>query len=248
MDKSSRSSPLHTLSLDDDWSSNPAIEWIVAHKHFFIWGFVALLIALLASSRLITWQTLDAEKDFFQAQTLFTQFEKDANNTENNFTATDLSQLESIMNRYPELKPKYQGALAQTLLVTGQVPQAQEMISDIFKRTAPDHLQLFQSYTNGSVLIQQKQYANALQHAKELKSTLEQSGLETHTALYIYNLVRMATLYQEMGQPNEELKTWEELESQTLNLDTLLAVTQAFQIGNISLDQYIEERKQELKH
>jgi hypothetical protein len=247
MNKSSNSSSLNNIHFDEDWTSHPAIEWLSNHKNILIWVFAGLIIALIFATRLITWRTLDAEKDFFQAQTAFTQFEQTAGNaTDGTATAADLEQLQVIMQRHPELKPKYEGSLAQTLLITGQVPQAQAYIEDIFKRTEPDHLQLYQNYTQTSVLIGQERYADALQNAKQLKSDLDQIGAGANPILYVYNLIRLAMLHQQMGQSEEELKAWEELQNQTQRLEAALEASQAFQVGNASLNQYMEERKSAL--
>lgn len=249
MNKSSTSSSLNNIHFDEDGTSHPAIEWLSNHKNILLWAVFGLVAALIIASQLISWRTLDAEKDFFQAQTMFTQFEQAAGNaTDSTAAAADLEQLQAIMQRHPELKPKYEGPLAQTLLVTGQVPQAQVYIEDTFKRTQPDHLQLYQNYTQASMLIGQEQYANALQSAKQLQIDLDQLGKESNPVLYVYNLIRLAMLYQQMGQPEEELKAWEQLQNQPQRLEAVLEASQAYQIGNASLNQYIEERKSALIH
>lgn len=245
MNKSSPS-PINNIHFDEDWTSHPAIEWLSNNKHFLMWGFLGLLAALILASRLITWKTLDAEKDFFQAQTAFNHFEEAAVSTEDQTAAADMEQLEAIMKRHPELKPKYEGPLAQTLLITGEVPQAEPFINDILKRTKPDHLSLYQNYTKGSVLIGEGRYADALQNAKQLKADLDQLGGESNSILYVFNVVRLAMLYQQMNEPQNELKMWEELENQPQRLEALVAAAQAYQIGNASLEQYIEERKSAL--
>lgn len=247
MNKSSTSSSLNNIHFDEDWNSHPAIEWLSAHKNTLLWAVVGLIIALIIASRLVTWRNLDAEKDFFQAQTAFTQFEQAAGNATDDTAAADLEQLQAIMQRHPELKPKYEGPLAQTLLIMGQVPQAQTYIEDTFRRTQPDHLQLYQNYTKASVLIGQGLYADALQSAKQLKSNLDELSEGGNPILYVYNLIRLAILYQQMGQPEEELKAWEALQNQSQRLEAFLEASQAYQVGNASLNQYIEERKSVLK-
>jgi hypothetical protein len=247
MNKSSNSSSINNIHFDEDWTSHPAIEWLSTHKNILLWAVFGIIAALIIATRLITWRTLDAEKDFFQAQAAFNQFEQAAGNTaEGTAAAADFEQLQAIMQRHPELRSKYEGPLAQTLLIIGQVPQAQAYIEDIFKRAQSDHLQLYQNYTNTSVLIGQGDYANALQNAKQLKSDLDQLGERANPILYVYNLIRLAMLYQQMEQPGEELKAWEELQNQTQRLEAVIEASQAFQVGNASLNQYIEERKSAL--
>lgn len=248
MNKSPNSSPFNPMNTDEDWTSHPAIDWLLAHKSIFLWVFFGLIALLILSSRLIAWRTLDAEKDFFQAQTAFARFEQDATLAETTNASTDLEQLEAIMQRHPELKPKYEGSLAQILLVTGKIPQAKIFINDIFKRTEPDHLKLYQDYTEASLLIGLGNYADALISAKQLKENLDSQGSDTNSVLYGFNLVRLALLYQQAGKSQEELKIWEDLQNQSQTIKGLLTVAQAFQIGNASLSQYAEARKNNLVH
>ena len=49
----------------------------MSDKQIFLWGFIGLLVLLIAASRFAVMRTLNAEKDFFQAQAAFTQFQKE---------------------------------------------------------------------------------------------------------------------------------------------------------------------------
>lgn len=249
MTKSSPSQKNHDIKFDDDWTSHPAIEWMTANKSIFIWIFCVLIAVLLLASRLITWRTIDAEKDFFQAQTSFTQFQEAAISPGKEAEATaSLQELNAIMSRRPDLQAKYDGALAQTLLVTGEVPLAEGYIDAIFKRTNSDQLTPYRLYTQGSLLVAQTRFPEALQNAQQLKTNLEQLGKESMPTLYLFNLVRLGLLYQQTGDESNELKTWKELQNQNLDSKALLALGQAFQVGAVSLDQYIQERNKNLKH
>ena len=254
MNKSSPTPSLNHPPLDEDWSSHPAVEWLFARKNLFLGVFLFLIAILLIASRLISWRTQEAEKDFFQAQTNFTQFEQDAATPHSSIATTNLEQLQEIMKRHPELKAKYEGSLAQTLLITKETALAQPFIDDIFTRTQPDHLELYKNYTQTSLLIGQGKYGDALQNAIQLKSTLDQQQNQQenqqekskNSVLYFFNLVRMAILYEQLGQPQEELKTWNEIQNQMGRSPVLLSANGAYQVGNVSLEQYIEERKHSL--
>ena len=248
MNKSkSSASSLKNIQFDEDWSSHPAVEWLSAHKNLLLWALFALIALLIVASKWMTWRTLDAEKDFFQAQAAFTQFQQTATNLDANSAANpDLEQLLAIMQRHPELKPKYEGPLAQTLLLEGQIPQAQAFVEDIFTRTNADHLQIYQDYTQTSLFIGQGLEKEALQHAQQLKLTLDQLGEGANPLLYVFNLIRLALLYQHTGQTREEWKTWEELQNSPQRAGAILAADQVLKVGQASLNQYIEERKKAL--
>lgn len=247
MSKSPASPTLKNIDLNEDWLSHPAVEWLVSRKKIFLWCFLGFLVVLIAAYRIAAARTLNAESDFFQAQAAFNQFQEASVDSEGSIAATDLEQLNAIMQRHPEIKPKYQGPLAQTLLVAQQAPQAQKYADDIFKRTQPEHLQLYQDYSQTSLLIGEGRYADAVTQAVQLKDKMDQLNASENSLLYVYNLIRLALLYQQTGKAQEELDTWGELQTQAQRLEAVLAVNQIFKIGQASLNQYIEARENTLK-
>lgn len=246
MAKPSGTSTLKNLDFSDDWSSHPAIEWIMHHKQIFIGIFLGLLVLLIGASRFAAMRTLSAENDFFEAQTAFTQFQKESISSQNGAALSQFEQLEAILKRHPEIQPKYEGPLAQTFLITGNIPQAQQLADNIFKRTQPDYLQLYRDFSGTSLLIGAGKYEEALTQAMQLKASLDKLTTNENPILYITNLVRLAMLYQQTGQAKEELKTWEELEAQSTRSEALHATTGVLKIGQASLNQYIEQRKKAL--
>ena len=248
MNKSSAPSSLNNIKLDEDWSSHPAIEWLSAHKRILLWSLVALFASLIVTTKLLSIKALDAERNFFEAQTAFTQFQQAATtpSTENTTAASDFAQLTSIMQSHPELKAKYDGPLAQTLLIEGQAVQAKPLMDDVFKRTSSDHLKFYQDYSQTSLLIGEGQYTGAIQQAQQLKSNLDQLTESDYPILYVFNLIRLATLYQQTTQSEQELKAWDELQNQPNRLEAVQMASQILQTGQASLDQYIEGRKNAL--
>lgn len=248
MNKSSNPSSLKNIDLgEENLRYHSTIEWLSSHKHIFLWSFVALLALLILAYRFASIRTSNAETDFFQAQHAFSQFQQESTSSgQENSTSSDLQQLIAIMQRHPELKPKYEGSLAQTLLANGQVAQAQIFAEDIFKRTQPDHLQFYQDYSKASFLIGEGHYSEALQQSQHLQSALDRLSEGTYPVLYVFNLIRLAMLYQETGQPQAELETWKQLQNQPQRLEAVMAAYQLFKVGQASLDQYIDERKKAL--
>lgn len=236
---------LKNIDLGEDWNQHPLVEWLANHKQIILWIFVSLLALLIVTYQLIAVRTVHNESDYYQAQTIFTQFQQ-ADFSANSTAETELKQLEALMNNHPELKARYEGPLAQTLLVLGQVPQARVFAEDIFKRTQTEHLQLYQDYSKSSLLIGEGRYSEALQQAQQLQQMLTQ--LEPGAALptlSVFNLIRLGVLYQQLGQQQEERQIWEQLQN-FQDLEALVTVNQALKAGQASLNQYIEERKQAL--
>ncbi len=239
-------SSLKNIDFGEDWSQHPLVDWLANHKQIILWIFVGLLALLILIYQFMSMRTVHNEKDYYQAQTVFNQFQQ-ADFSENPALESDLKQLETMMNTHPELKARYEGPLAQTLLVLGQVPQARLFAEGIFKRTQEEHLQLYQDYSKTSLLIGEGNYEAALQQAQQLQQTLAQ--LEPNAALptlTVFNLIRLGVLYQQLGQQQEERQIWDQLQNATDYLEAVVAVNQALKAGQASLNQYIEERKQAL--
>lgn len=229
------------ISFNDDWSSHPAVEWMLANKQTLIYGFFGLILLLILSSRLLNWNMVNAEKDYFQAQALFTQFQNNPLK-ESSADNADFQQLLTLMERHSELKPKYDGLLAQTLIINHQPLQAQPLVNDIFKRTGPDHLQLYQNYTQATLLLSQGQYKEGLKLAQQLKGELDQLGLATHPMLYTYNLIRLALIHQELNQIEEERDAWNLLQNEPQISTAYSTANQMFKLGEASIGQYLSER------
>lgn len=239
------SSP-NSLELNENRKINSFVERLDKYKKPLLWGLIGCIALLILCYRLIAKQASHAEADFFQAQTLFLQLEQEKGPIqEQSAFSTELDQLDSLMQRHPELKARYEGPLAQELLSKGQTEEATRFAEEIFKRTAPDHLEHDQVYSQASLWIAEGKYDEALEQSQRLKETLDRLD-SPPLMLYVFNLLRLAMLHQQLGHPQEELQIWEELQNQPRYLETFLTINQVFKAGQTSLQSYIEERKKNL--
>lgn len=248
MSKSPPNPSINKLNFSEDWASNPAVEWLSSNKQTILWIFGGLLALLILAYRLVVSHTESSESDFFRAQTAFAEFQQEGiQPKDQTAAAATLEELDALMKRHPELKPKYEGSLAQTLLISGQAAQAVPYAEDIFNRTKPDHLKLYQDYSKTSLLIAQGKDGEALTQALLLKKTIDEDANQTSdSTLYIFNLIRLAMLHQQLGQKEEELKMWEQIQKLSPESESLAFTNHAFMIGQASLAQYIGERKKSL--
>ena len=165
-----------------------------------------MLILIIIAFRFLSGKNADAEADFIKAQLLFTQFQlnEPADQEE---AKKNLEQLEILMNKYPDLHAKYDGAIAQSLLTEGNSTEAALFADRVFKRTKPDQLDLYKEFAQTSLLIGSGDYKEALEKARLFKQTLEENG-NSNSLLSIYNTIRLAMLYQQLGQSTEEKQNW----------------------------------------
>lgn len=248
MTNNSSVSPQKKFHLDEEWGSHPAIEWLFANKNMVIYTFFGLMAALIFASQYVNWRTINAEKDYFEAQAAFNDFEKNSSQLEENSQAdADLNRLLTLLQKHPELKPKYDGPVAQTLIIDGKAAQAQPIVASIFDRTQADHLHLYRDYTKASLLIAHGLHQEALQVSQQLDEKLNQANQEKNPFLFLFNLVRLGLLYQQTGQLGNELNIWDQLQSKLLDSEAGQITHQTLSIGQASLDQYITERRKRTK-
>lgn len=251
MGKTPRPSSLNIIDDSDDWTSHPAVEWLNANKQVILWSFLTLLIALIGAYRLVSHFNHRAENDYYRADVVFAQFQKDIYDGQGEIAATNLKELEEIIERHPELKAKYEGQLAQALLFAGQAAQAAPLAEEVFRRTLSDAIQLYQDYSAATLLIGENHYEEALQQSLQLQVNLNQLINEkSFENLFIYNLLRLAMLHQQLGHKQEELAVWETVENLPLNLKSVLESTQTqiFNRGKASFPNYIHQRKKALSN
>ncbi|MEM7175958.1 MAG: hypothetical protein AAF443_08580 [Chlamydiota bacterium] len=182
------------------------------------------------------------EGDYVAAERLWRQWSESA-------TAEKLGELEKIVQRRPELEALYGAKIAQQLFAKEGEARRRFYAEQSFKRTGlqPD----YKSYAQTTLLIQEKHYEQALQEALGLKEKLASDPaflqrIEDHrglgSALIAFNLLRIAMLYQELGDCERELSAWEEFE----HCDRNTKVIAHFTMQSQSLIDYLAMRKQAL--
>lgn len=211
---------LKQISCFFDSSALP--DWLAANKRLLVGIGLGGLAFLLLVYRLLSWGSIDAEKNDLTAQRdfhLFQQWPAGQASLEERLDA--LKGLEKIMERQIGLQQAYQGGLAQTLLLMDLPKEADRLAAPLFQRNqsgpAPFHL----AYGKTSLLIAQKEYQTALLEAETLKRQMDAELVPLDT-LYALNLVRIAALQQQLGHLDLEKETWDELKSNPIHRQILL--------------------------
>ncbi|HEY2810172.1 MAG TPA: hypothetical protein VGJ00_02125 [Rhabdochlamydiaceae bacterium] len=166
------------------------------------------------------------------------------------------------ISRHPELGVKFGTLIAQRLLSLGETKLAFEYAQAALKRTKALLCPYHALFSQNTLLISGGQLKEALASSYQLKKTLEEDeALWTHQgqagggrALYAYNLVRIASLEREAGSYAGESAAWEEVmrcagwgeyasRPKTYDPEAFKMVAENFQSGEVSLLDYIHQRK-----
>lgn len=191
--------------------------------------------------------------DYLAAEKTFNEWTGDRNDK--------LIKLQKILKQHPELHAKYDGRIAQKLLVNSEHGLAAGFAKAAQRRIG-EFSPYYARFSNCSLLIGEKKFENALEESLSLKQALDQdpnfwkteSDLVRHGGiLYGYNLLRIAFLQQLAGNNAGELAAWKEFEREAgwleteppnkNNVESFELINRNFQKNDVSLKDFIHYRK-----
>lgn len=240
------------------------IDWISRYKNAIFYGLVIAVALLILFFRFSSGSRGKAEVNYLQAAKEF-QIAVSPKQQDPSIAEHALSQLNAMMDQYPELHAAYDGTIAQTLLSRGQVAEAQPYAASTLERTRSDELSFYRSFAQTTLLIAQQKYEEARNQALSLQQKMEellqtswqQVEMEFGEELFTWNLFRIGMLSQLLGDRAGELKAWNEWRQyagldeggrlQHLDAQDFLIATQALAIGTTTLSDYIDQRLKVLK-
>jgi predicted negative regulator of RcsB-dependent stress response len=259
------STPIEKSHLAESLEEHPLFQWISENGKILLYALAALLLGLFVIYQFSATSRSKAENDYFQAATEFRIFQQASGKEDVAAQNEAFERLEKILQRLPDLHPKYDGLIAQVFLNRNEIAKAEEFAAPALKRTSEENQPYYIAFAETTLLLGKGEYEDALSRSIDLKQkmleratqTLEERGFDDQ--LFALNLLRIALLQQKTNHPQEELKTWEEWKQYAgLNnegkalpgidstaFQNLLTVYDA---GKVSLLSYIEAREKILNN
>jgi hypothetical protein len=237
-------------------------DWISEHSKTILFSFATLITVSFCLFQLTNRISSGKKSDYLEVQKAFTAWISQE--------AQDhalLKNLEKPLSRHPELQAKFGTQIAQRLLSLGEVNKANLYAKAALVRTQDLTSPYYSRFAHNTLLISEGKYLQALEEAKQLNIDLEKDDsfwekrdkfIRSGTVLYAYNLVRIAALERQSGSKAGELMAWDELvrnagwkdrpaNLKTYDPDAYALLAQNFTQGDVSLLDYIEQRKKQLK-
>lgn len=208
--------------LSDQLADHPVIQWISQNGRQLFYLLLGLIACALLYAKFAN-RSGGSAADYTAAETAYNKFIQDK---DPEARKAAFEQLSNLLKTHPELLPKYEGGMAQTLLLRGNLPLATEYAQGIIARTEVDHLEPFNEYSKTSLLIVGQKWDEALKQAQDLKAQLEKTPIqdadskEFGQTLYLFNLIRIAMLQQTLKQNGEEMKTWQAFKEMPVSKNT----------------------------
>lgn len=226
-------------------------DWMREHLNSIIAGGVGFL---LVAGWILYQSNTGSPGDYLTAEKTFNEWSGGRNEK--------LVKLQKLLKQHPELHAKYDGRIAQKLLLNSQQGLASSFSKATQKRIG-EFSPYYSQFSNCSLLIGEKKFDEALAQSQSLKQALDQdeafwktnSEIVKHGAvLYGYNLLRIAFLQQTVGNVSGELTAWKDykreagwLESEPpqkhLDPESFHLIGQNFQKNDVSLKDFIQYRE-----
>lgn len=182
------------------------------------------------------------EEEYVKATRAFVKWEEVLDHKDESFAS-----LESVVKKHPELQAHYDSMVGQNLLAAHATKEARPYIERTLKRTAQP---LYDQYAQGSLMISERKYEEALKGAQELKGKLQG---EDYASLYAFNLMRIAVLSQQLGDQKGELEALREIKRGISNETEVghagfQQLLSHFTVQETSLLDYIQSREEEISN
>lgn len=237
-------SALEKSDLSDSFAEHPIVQWISQNGRSLLYALLGLVALFLIGYRLMGGQGSNSAKDYLSVEREMGIFLAAERSETGAAQAKDsLDKLTRLLNKYPDLRAKYEGLIAQQLIVRGDVAAAIPLAERTLARISQEHIPLYSQYSQTTLLIEKGSDAEALEQATALQAKVNEKDA---SGLFAANLLRMAMLNQKLGKKNDELKTWQILK-ETLTQSDNDQLVRALSEGRISILDYIAFREKELK-
>lgn len=222
------------------------LDWVLKHrKGMMTYGLSALALLIFAYT-FYSYSHPSITGDFFSANALYQRWAGgDQSDSEL------LRKLEALLDRHPELHPKFDALIAERLLMWDQPKAAAPYLTSALRRVE-NHSSFYSQFAKTTLAISEGKLVQALEDARSLREEMSQDptfmkggkGMQWGGMLYAFNLVRIAMLEQESGSKEGEAAAWDELMSlREKDEEAFTLVSYHFREGNLSLFDYIQHRK-----
>lgn len=208
--------PVERPSWSDTLEEHPFIHWVTENRKNIIYALLGLVVLGIILYRFVNSSNAASETDFINADKDYLLFIKEGDPS---VQADALKTLNTILAAHPELHPKYDGSIAETLLIRHQTALAADYAQPAIQRTKEENDPFYKSYAQTTLAIADSKFEEALKESKTLKEQMVKQGeelknnpekIQFSSLLYAINLLRIGLLQQQLALHEEELKTWQE--------------------------------------
>lgn len=199
-----------SLLSQSSFEDHPIFEWLAKNSRNLLYTVLGFVLLLGITYRYMSKQHYQAEQDYFLAANAIEAMQDPQK------AHSALTEIQAVLKRRPELQAKYDGILAQNLILEKNLSEASVYAERNFERVSKEINPLFLEFASNSLLLESGKKEEALANATALKEKMLQMGKEDTkdqfgNQLYLFNLIRIAMLQHALQNTQAEAKSWEEL-------------------------------------
>lgn len=179
--------------------------WLQEHQQKISWALSIALVPFMLLFYFSAKKSKSSKEDYFQADAAYEKWSLSPSSEQETF-----EKLEKLMDRHPNLYKKFGSLIAEKCLVMNEPLLAAKFGGAALKqmeKVAPYH----QLFSKTALCIAEGHYEQALNEAIGLKQQMEK-GLQD-PILFIFNMMRIASLERELGLFQKEALTLNEVKS-----------------------------------
>lgn len=238
--------------------SGQTFQWVLVNRKKAL-SMIGASILLVGACGLWINRSLSSPKDFYLSEQIYRKWLNSP--LEEGYTAA--KQLKKYLTSIPDLQSAYAASMVQSSMIS---PRADEKLPPSWARNilqrAHSTPSYYQRFSQHALWIAEGKYGEALTAARTLKEDLKKDEafwrsqgqlVRYGSILYGMNLLRIASLEQELGMREEEKRSLQEVE-EFLHMQTAPStayrdpestslLTQSLRDGNVTIFDYIDSRK-----
>jgi len=213
-------------------------EFVQNYGTLMAYVFLGLIVLVVIGYQFTRSRESHSFAEYMRAERVYQQFVKaDLDRDPGAFES-----LNQLIDSYPDLKQKYEGKVAQVLISKDHPELAGPFIEEMIYRSEEEGFSTYLEYTKTTLLITDGEYDDAYQMALQL-----QPQLHEEEELYAFNLLRLASLEQQLGLVKPELDHWKQILAASETNDAVKAMLSHVKEGRVSLSSYIRDRVAQLR-
>ncbi len=167
-----KNSPSQSLPELDLLNEGTVLDWLHKNSSNLAYGIAALIALFFLGYWFLSRNTVKYENDYFTAESAMLKLQDATGNEQT------LEKLSTILTSHPDLQSKYDGQIAEALIQQANIQAALPYANRNLQRVKVDHLPFYVDYAEGSLLIAQNQYNEALQLAQKIQVQMEAEKLK----------------------------------------------------------------------
>ena len=228
-------------SLSDRISTHPALEWIYQNRKNVGWALIAVLAAgVMLYQTLGNWSRRSGQ-NYIAAENAYLEMRS----TSGEVSQGAAEHLQLLLMQQPDLQARYDGLMAQFLLIRDERAEALPIAQRALTRTQGENSPYFSRYADNTLAIADGSYRQALTDSITLQQEIISDPLLATSSLLPLNLLRIAMLQQKLELEEDELNSWSQwrdLAKEEDKASHFQKVTQLYSEGEIDLQNYIAQR------